>query len=94
MTLADVANDHVTMWWVTIGLGAVVIVVVIVLLSLLVSLVNDIDRNAAKLWNTATRVARNTATTWMLKNTSVASGVLRDEVGLHKQLLEQKVGRS
>lgn len=89
--LLGLEDEHITMWWIAIGLGAVVVVVVIVLLSMLVALVNDIDRNAARLWNTATRVARNTATTWMLKNTAVAGGVLRDEVALHAQLLKDKV---
>ncbi|MBA2279622.1 MAG: hypothetical protein M3527_03275 [Actinomycetota bacterium] len=91
MTVLGLESEHVTMWWIALGMGLVVIVVVIVLLSLLVSLINDIDRNAAKLWNTATRVARNTATTWMLKDTAVASGVLHDEVALHAQLLKDKV---
>lgn len=89
--ILGLASEHVTMWWITLGLGAVVITVVIVLLSLLVSLVDDIDRNAAHLWSTATTVARNTATTWMLKDTAVAAGVLRDEVALHAQLLTTKV---
>ncbi len=89
MTFA-LESEHVTFWWITLGMGAVVAVVVIVLLSLLVALVDDIDRNAAKVWSTATRVARNTATTWSLQQTAVAAGVLRDEVALHEQLLAEK----
>lgn len=86
-------SSHVLFWWIALGMGAVVNVVVIVLLSMLVALVDDIDRNAAKLWQTATRVARNTATTWALKQTAVAAGVLRDEVSLHEQLLQEKSGQ-
>ncbi len=82
--------EHVTFWWITLGLGAVVIAVVIVLLSLLISLVNDIDVVVAKAWKTATTVARNTATTWMLQRTAVAAGDLRDEVGRHAELLNEK----
>lgn len=82
--------EHVTFWWITLGMGAVVAAVVIVLLSMLCSLIDDIDRNVIKAWNTATRVARNTATTWSLQQTAAAAGVLRDEVGLHEQLLREK----
>lgn len=85
-------SEHVTFWWITLGMGAVVAAVVVVLLSMLCSLIDDIDRNAAKAWSTATRVARNTATTWSLKQTAVAAGVLRDEVALHEQLLREKTG--
>ena len=85
-------SEHVTAWWVTLGLGAVVVVVVIVLLSLLVSLVWDIDRNLKDAWTTATEVARNTATTWMLQKTAVGTGALRDEVYRHTQVLREKAG--
>ncbi len=64
------AEDHITMWWVTLGLGAVVIIAVIVLLSLLVALVDDIDVNVREVWDTATRLAANTATTWMFQQTT------------------------
>ncbi len=92
VALLALESEHVSFWWITLGLGAVVITVVIVLLSLLVSLVDDIDENVKDAWTTATEVARNTATTWMLQKTAVAAGNLRDEVGLHAQLLRQKAG--
>ncbi|CAN5625416.1 hypothetical protein BH20ACT2_BH20ACT2_20840 [soil metagenome] len=85
-------SEHVTMWWITLGLGFVVVVVVIVLLSLLVSLVNDIDRNVSKAWSTATNVARNTATTWMLQRTATSADVLHHEVERHARLLNEKAG--
>lgn len=88
------ASEHVTLWWITLGLGAVVVVVVIVLLSLLVSLVNDIDRIVAKAWTTATTVARNTATTWMLQRTATKADALHSEVGRHAALLNEKAGTS
>ncbi|MDQ6616904.1 MAG: hypothetical protein M3083_19685 [Actinomycetota bacterium] len=84
MTLA-LAKEHVTMWWISIGIGFVVVLVVIVLLSLLIALVQDIDRNVKSLWNVATRLARNTATTWMLNQTAAATAALRDETALHAQ---------
>ena len=81
------AHEDVTMWWISIGMGAVVVVAVIVLLSLLIAFVQDIDRNVKTLWNTATRVARNTATTWMLKQTASATGALKAETARHAQAL-------
>lgn len=86
-------SEHVTIWWVTLGMGVVVAAVVVVLLSLLVSLVRDIDENVKETWETATRVARNTGTTWMLKNTSRLTGELRAETGRHAALLGVKGGR-
>lgn len=87
------AEDHITMWWVTLGLGVVVIVAVVVLLSMLIALVDDIDVNVRELWDTATRVAANTATTWMLQQTTVRTAELDAEVQRHAQLLNAQGGR-
>ena len=86
LSLADVAGEHVTFWWVTLGLGAVVISAVILLLSLLVTFVDDIDKNVREAWDTATRVAQNTATTWMLNQTASLTNDLRAEVKQHAEL--------
>lgn len=86
MMLALTAGDHV-FWWVALGIGMVVVLVVITLLSLLSSLVNDIDVGVADAWQTAIRVAANTATTWSLQQTGALTGDLRDEVQRHVDLL-------
>ena len=85
--------EHVTFWWITLGMGAVVIVAVIVLLSLLVSFVEDIDENLKDAWDTATRLAANTATTWTLNQTVGRAEDLRKEVARHVQLLSANGGR-
>ena len=87
LILADVAKEHVTFWWITLGLGAVVIAAVIVLLTLLVNLVDDIDQNVQDVWDTATRLAANTATTWMLGQTGQLTADLSDEIDAHNDLL-------
>ena len=92
MHIFALAPEHVTFWWITLGLGAVVIAVVIVLLSLLVALVNDIDVNVKQVWETATRVAANTATTWMLNQAVGTTGELRTEVNRHAELLAAQGG--
>lgn len=91
-TTLALAQEHITMWWVTLGLGAVVIIAVIVLLSLLISLVDDIDINVREVWDTATRLAANTATTWMLQQTTVRTAELDAEVQRHAQLLNAQGG--
>lgn len=86
------AAEHETFWTVTLGLGAVVISAVILLLFLLVQFVADIDRNVRETWETATRVAQNTATTWMLTQTVTITGDLREEVQKHANLLTSAAG--
>ncbi len=90
--LAEYTDAQMTFWTIALGMGIVVEAAVIVLLSLLVSLVSDIERNVDDVWSTAILVARNTATTWMLGQTAVATADLAGEVGLHAELLESKAG--
>ena len=88
----NVASDHVQFWWITLGLGAVVISAVILLLFLLHTFVSDIDRNVREAWETATRLAQNTSTTWMLNQTGMLTAELRDELRKHAQLLNYAAG--
>lgn len=90
--LAEYTDAQMTMWTIALGMGLVVEAAVIVLLSLLISLVGDIERNVDDVWSTAILVARNTATTWMLGQTAVATADLGNETSLHAKLLQSKVG--
>lgn len=92
MNMLALARADQIIWWITIGIGFVVSLVVIVLLSLLVALVDDIDRDVKILWNTATQLARNTATTWMLGQTATLTSELRDETNMHVRLLSSVNG--
>ena len=92
LAAVNVASEHVQFWWITLGLGAVVISAVILLLFLLHSFVTDIDRNVQEVWDTATRVAQNTSTTWMLNQAGALTGELRDEVRKHVQLMAYASG--
>jgi hypothetical protein len=87
-----IQEEHVTVWWTTLGLGVVLVVAVIVLLSLLVSFVKDIDTNVRETWDTATRLAANTATTWMLQQTATRVEDLGSEVDKHIQALSGASG--
>ncbi|HWG72925.1 MAG TPA: hypothetical protein VG184_02590 [Acidimicrobiales bacterium] len=80
-------QEDLNFWWIALGMGVVLIIAVIVLLTLLSSFVKDIDERVDDAWNTATRLAANTATTWMLDQAAVQTNDLRVEVGRHAQLL-------
>ena len=85
-TLA-LASEHTTFWWITLGLGAVVISAVILLLFLLELYVRDLDEGVQRVWDMAARVATQTATTWMLPKTVELVGELGDEVQRHVDFL-------
>ena len=85
-TLA-LASEHVTFWWITLGLGAVVISAVILLLFLLELYVRDLDAGVQRVWDMAARVATQTATTWMLPKTVELVGELGTEVQRHVDFL-------
>ncbi len=87
MNMLMLAKEHITMWWVTIGIGFVVVLVVIVLLSLLLTFVNDIDKSVKNILDTAGGIARNTHNIPALGQTAELAGVLRDELGRHAAVL-------
>lgn len=85
--MIGLAHEQITMWWIAIGMGAVVVVAVIVLLSLLLSFVNDIDRRVSDALENAARIAGNTGQLPALGETVEWAGVLRDELYRHAQTL-------
>lgn len=74
-------------WIVALILGLVVAVVTIVLLQALLREVHRIERGAGLVWTAGKQVARNTATTWLLSETSDRLAALTDEAGRHVELL-------
>lgn len=78
-----------TFWWVTLGVGAVVAVVVLILLQFLLLAVIKIEENVKVLWQTATTVARNTATSWMLGDTADGLEDLKAEAVRHDVFLSE-----
>lgn len=83
-----------TLWWITLGAGLVVAVVAIVLLQLFLNQVRRIEQGSLDIWETATTVARNTATTWMLTQTPVRLDRLTEEALRHDAFLKQALGTS
>ncbi len=80
--------------WIAVAAGLVVALVVTLLLQLLLNAVNRIERDVIELWQTATSVARNTATSWQLDETAEALDGIKAEAGRHDALLSGTVPRS
>lgn len=76
-------------WWITLGVGLVVAGVVWVLLHMLYRAVVRIDKEADAAWESGKRVARNTATAWMLGQTARIGRELKEEALRHDALLEE-----
>ncbi len=74
-------------WFLALGLGLVVAIVTVVLLELFLRQVHRIERGAGLVWTAGKQVAGNTATTWLLGETSDRLTALTDEAGRHVQLL-------
>ncbi len=74
-------------WFVALGLGLVVAVVAVVLLETFLRQVHRIERGAGLIWTAGKQVARNTATTWLLPETSDRLDLLTDEAMQHVALL-------
>jgi hypothetical protein len=80
--------QELTMWRITLGMGAVVIAVVILLLSFLVKLVNDIDAGVADVLAAAGAVGANTSHLDALMVTNDAVAELKEEALRHAALVE------
>jgi len=74
-------------WFLALGLGLVVAVVAVVLLEVFLRQVHRIEHGAGLIWTAGKQVARNTATTWLLAETSERLGRLTDEAVQHIALL-------
>ena len=74
-------------WWIALGLGLVVAVVAVILLEVFLRQVHRVERGAAEVWQAGKEVARNTATTWLLPQTSKRLDLLTDEAMQHVELL-------
>jgi hypothetical protein len=83
--------QELTMWYISLGIGAVVIAVVIALLTLLLRIVQEIDVNVFGVWEMAKRLAANTATTWQLNKTAAVLEEVKREALRHDELLGSKL---
>ncbi len=91
MTAAVTADDRV-FWMVALGIGLVVIFVVILLLTLLWSLVRDIDEGVTSLWTVTKRLAINTTGMYQLAGTASVLRALREECLRQDKMLHERNG--
>jgi hypothetical protein len=85
--------DERILWTIVLGIGLVVCLVVILLLSLLWSLVRDIDDRVTYLWTVTKRTAINTTGLYQLAGTASIVRALREELLRHEKLLATVTGR-
>jgi len=86
---SELPGDVLLLWWLALGIALFVVVpVVVFLLHRLLRTVDRVQRSVIDLWNTATTVARNTATTWQLGGTGDALEALKAEALRHDALLD------
>jgi hypothetical protein len=84
--------DERVFWMMILGLGAVVLLVVIILLTMLWSLVKDIDDRVAYLWTVTKRTAINTTGLYQLAGLGSILRALREELLRHEKLLAEATG--
>ncbi len=84
MTLALVSPGAAyTVWWVSLGIGLVVILVVAVLLTLIVRTSRQIDGAVADIWTVGQRIANNTVHIPLLHRTNqVVDDILDRAAGI------------
>lgn len=90
--MSHTTADERVFWMVILGLGLVVCLVVIVLLTMLWSLVRDIDDRVAYLWTVTKRTAINTTGLYQFAGTASILRALREELLRHEKLLAGATG--
>ena len=81
-------------WWMTLGIGLVVAAIAVVLLQLFYQQVRRIEAGSEAIWGMGKQVARNTATTWMLHQTTVRLDGLTNEALRHDAFLDDTLAAS
>ena len=73
--------SDVQLWWLALGLAAVVVLVVAVLLELIVRTAQRIHQAVADIWTGGTHIAQNTVTLALLQRTNYLAGELLGSAG-------------
>ena len=82
------------LWWLTLALGLVVCLVAVLLLQIFYRKVRRIETGAAAIWETGKQVARNTATTWMLHQTTVRLDAFTEAALKHDAFLDEALAQA
>jgi hypothetical protein len=72
-----------TVWWISLGIGVVVILVVAILLTLIVRTARQINETAGNIWIVGQRIANNTVHIPLLNRTNqLVEGILERASGI------------
>ena len=72
-----------TVWWISLGIGVVVILVVAALLTLIVRTARQIEGATADIWTVGQRIANNTVHIPLLHRTNqIVDGILERASGI------------
>ncbi len=82
------------LWWLTLALGLVVCLVAVTLLQIFYRKVRRIEAGSDAIWETGKQVARNTATTWMLHQTTVRLDGFTAEALQHDAFLDEALAQA
>ncbi len=66
------------LWWLTLAVGSIVVVVLCLLLGLVINVLRQIDRHAARTHTAAKQIAQNTVALWTLEQTNRDLIAIRD----------------
>ena len=69
------------LWWLALGLAAIVVVVVAVLLGLIIATAKSIDYHASAIWVAGKQIAGNTVSIWMLETANTALRGIHSTLG-------------
>ena len=64
------SREVTRMWWLSLGVGGVVIGVVVALLAQIIAAARSIDQHAEDIWTVGKQIAGNTVSIWMLRTTN------------------------
>jgi uncharacterized protein HemY len=84
LNLVIALSDNQSAWVTTLIIGVVVLLVVIALLEGLRRTVVKLNDDIWQTWVNGKAVVKNTATTYLLKNTRDSGDALVDELGNHR----------
>ena len=72
-----------TVWWISLGIGVVVILVVAILLTLILRTARQINEVAGEIWIVGQRIANNTVHIPLLQRTNqIVDGILERASGI------------
>ena len=89
--------SDVQLWWVALGVAAVVLVVVTILLEMIVRTAHSIHQGVSDVWTCGTQIAQNTVTLASLQRTNyLARALLRSasRIAAASARIRQATGRS